>query len=66
MKPGDIVCYTRLFLQSVDWLTDVPDWGEVKAVNGHLVRVLWCDDPIARTVLDSNLLRHDRRHLEAR
>ena len=48
-KDGDIVQYTRKFLQSVGWYTDVPIDGKITGrLDDVFVYVHWCDrdDPI--------------------
>lgn len=69
---GDKVAYTRNFLQSTGWYTDVPDSGyvlEIKELGNSgtiLAKVLWCDrlDPISVNV--KNLLLTSKLHLEER
>lgn len=65
-KAGDVVCYSRAFLKSTAWYTDVPINGRVLDVDEDYITVLWHDrtDPIR--VRDTNLILYKERHLEPR
>jgi hypothetical protein len=65
--PGDIVCHKAKFLRSAGWYTDVPKNGRVVDTKtfsgGLLLTVEWSDGTVGK-ILDANVIRYDRRHLE--
>ena len=67
---GDIVVFSRAFLQSAGWYTGVPIDGRVEGFEtvGSTVylRVRWCDQEEDKRVLPANVILASEKHLEPR
>jgi hypothetical protein len=65
LKKGDLVCYTKAFLRSTSWYTNVPIDGKIIDDSDQEFPVVrWCDREEPVRVHCKNLILKGRLHLE--